>query len=184
MVAVTRTVRVSGAGLAGVLRLTWVRDDLAHVLQHAGTDEPTGTWIGQACPDHGLRLGSDVEPVTLRRLCERGEIADLVWEAPGEFVAEHGQIHSAAMLAYEAGGMRRADQHWRDLGTIWSGAWAANCAPLALMEEAGLSRFSPVKPQRWVVASFEHHCGPHGAPQPHVHNIVITAMTSRLSTPI
>jgi hypothetical protein len=27
------------------------------------------------------------------------------------------------------------------------------------------------------VASFEHHCGPHGLPAPHVHNIVITALT-------
>lgn len=178
-----RTVRVSGAGLTGVLRLTWVRDDLAHVLQHAGTDEPTGTWIGQACLDHGLTPGSDVDTATLRRLCERGEIADLVWEAPGEFVAEHEQVHSAAMLAYEAGDMARADQHWQDLGRIWSGAWAANCAALAFIEEAGLSRFSPGKPQRWVVASFEHHCGPHGAPQPHVHNVVAAALTNGPSQP-
>jgi hypothetical protein len=178
VVAVTRTVKVSGVGLTGVLRLTWVRDDLAHVLQHAGTDEPTGTWIGRACPDRGLTVGSDVDAVTLQRPCGRGEIADLLWEAPSEFVAEHEQVHSAAMLAYEMGEIERAERHWRNLGTIWSGAWTANCAALGFMEEAGLSRFSPVKPQRWVVASFEHHCGPHGAPQPHVHNIVITALTA------
>jgi hypothetical protein len=38
--------------------------------------------------------------------------------------------------------------------------------------------YSPVKPQRWVVASFEHHCGPHGLPHPHVHNIVVTGLTT------
>jgi len=32
-------------------------------------------------------------------------------------------------------------------------------------------------PQRWLVASFEHHCGPHGLPRPHIHNIVV-ALTS------
>ena len=28
----------------GVLRLTSVRDQLAHVLEHCDTDEPSGTW--------------------------------------------------------------------------------------------------------------------------------------------
>jgi len=27
-----------------------------------------------------------------------------------------------------------------------------------------LSRFPAVKPQRWLAASFEHHCGPHALP--------------------
>jgi hypothetical protein len=47
-------------------------------------------------------------------------------------------------------------------------AWAANLAALELMQVAGLTRFSPVKPQRWVVASFEHHCGQGGLLSPHV----------------
>jgi hypothetical protein len=34
-----------------------------------------------------------------------------------------------------------------------------------------------------VVASFEHHRGPHGLPHPHVHNIVITALTTGASVP-
>ena len=46
------------------------------------------------------------------------------------------------------------------------------------MQDAGLTRFSPDKPQRWVIASFEHHSGPHGVPHPHIHNIVITALTT------
>ena len=49
------------------------------------------------------------------------------------------------------------------------------------MQDAGLTRFSPVKPQRWVVASFEHHCGPHGLPSPHVHNIVFSDLTNQAS---
>jgi hypothetical protein len=43
------------------------------------------------------------------------------------------------------------------------------------MQGTGLTRFVPVKPQRWVVASFEHHTSPHGLPRPHVHNIVLTS---------
>ena len=43
--------------------------------------------------------------------------------------------------------------------------------------------FSPVKLQRWVVGSFEHHCGPHGLPEPHVHNIVLTDLTTGPSAP-
>jgi len=35
---------IPGAGPSGVLRMTWVRDQLAHVLEHCETDEPSGTW--------------------------------------------------------------------------------------------------------------------------------------------
>jgi hypothetical protein len=65
-----------------------------------------------------------------------------------------------------------------NLQAIWSRAWSANYAVLELMQGAGLTRFSPVKPQHWVVASFEHHTSPHGLPQPHVHNIVIGGLTT------
>jgi hypothetical protein len=47
------------------------------------------------------------------------------------------------------------------------------------MQASGLTRFSHVKPQRWVIASFEHHCGPHGVAHPHIHNIVVPALTAR-----
>lgn len=46
------------------------------------------------------------------------------------------------------------------------------------MQNAGLTRFSPEKPQRWVIASFEHHTGAHGVGHPHIHNVVITALTT------
>jgi hypothetical protein len=37
-------ISIDGAKLTGVLRLTWMSDQLAHVLEHSRTDEPTGTW--------------------------------------------------------------------------------------------------------------------------------------------
>src|SRR5258708_7861202 len=81
-VKTTITIGIRGAGLTGTLRLTWVRD-LAHVTEHAATDEPTGTWTGLACPDHGLPIGSNADMKVLRNLTIAGEIADLFWEAPG-----------------------------------------------------------------------------------------------------
>ena len=94
---------IDGAKLTGVLRLTWNADHLAHVLEHSQTDEPTGTWTGLACPDHGLAIGADVDNPTLQRLTAHGEIADLIWEAPADFTAEHGQLLLAAIQAYQAG---------------------------------------------------------------------------------
>jgi hypothetical protein len=177
-VRATTTIGNTGAGLTGTLRLTWVRDNLAHVIEHADADEPAGTWTGLACPRHGLPVGSDVDISVLRQMCARGEIADLIWEAPEDMAGEHNRRHQAAMQAYQAGDTVLADQEWRKVQDVWSRAWAANCAALELIQAAGISGFSPVKPQRWVTASFEHHCGPYGIQHPHVHNIVIVALTS------
>ena len=94
---------ITAPGLSGVLRMTWVHDDLAHVLEHADTDEPSGTWTGLACRDHDLPLGGDVDNATLRRLAADGKIADLVWEAPEDLAAEHSQAFQAAMQAYHTG---------------------------------------------------------------------------------
>jgi hypothetical protein len=119
-----------------------------------------------------------VDNATLRRLSAHGQIADLIWEPRGELVAEHGQLHQAAIQAAQDGKPKTAEQLWQQVQAIWSVAWSANYAALKFLQDAGLSRFSPVTPQRWVVASFEHHRGPHGLPHPHVHNIVITAQVS------
>ena len=78
-----------GADLGGVLRMTWVTDRLAHVLEHSQSDEPSGTWTGLACPDYGLEIGADVDNSALQRLA-RGDLADFTWEAPESFTAEHG----------------------------------------------------------------------------------------------
>jgi hypothetical protein len=169
---------ITAPGLSGVLRMTWVHDDLAHVLEHADIDEPSGTWTGLACRDYDLPLGGDVDNMTLRRLAADGKLADLVWEAPDDLAAGHGHAFHAAMQAYHAGHAELAEQHWQGLQTIWSRAWTANYAALELLQNAGITTFSPGKPQRWVIASFEHHCGSHGLQHPHVHNIVITRLTT------
>lgn len=160
--------------------MTWAHDDLAHVLEHAAVDEPSGTWTGLACRDHGLALGGDVDNVTLRRLAANSKIADLVCELPEELAAEHGHVFHVAVQAYQTGDSESAEQHWQQVQAIWSRAWAANYAALELLQESGITTFSPVKPQRWVIASFEHHCGPHGLRNPHVHNIVIAGLTARI----
>ncbi len=165
-----------GTELGGILRMTWVQDRLEHVLEHCETDEPSGTWTGRACPDHRLALGSDVNNATLARMCAQGEIADIIWEAPEDLTAEHRHAFEAAMVAYKAGNSKTAGLMWQELQTIWSRAWSANYAALQLLQDAGLARFAPVKPQRWVIASFEHHCSPHGLLHPHVHNIIITRL--------
>ncbi len=172
-------IAITGMGLTGVLRLTWVHDDLAHVLEHSQADETSGTWTGLACPGHGLALGADVDNATLRRLAAGSEIADLTWEAPDELTAEHAQVFQAAIRAHYGGDSERAGQLWENLRATWSQAWSANYAVLEFMQGAGLTQFSPAKPQHWVTASFEHHTSPHGLPRPHIHNIVITARTVR-----
>ena len=43
-VTVMTAFAITGMDLTGVLRMTWVHDNLAHVLDHSHTDEPSGTW--------------------------------------------------------------------------------------------------------------------------------------------
>ena len=172
-------IAISSMGLTGVLRLTWVHDNLAHVLEHCETDEPSGTWTGLAGPGYGLALGADVDNAMLREMAAGSELADLIWEAPDQFTADHAQAFRDAIRAHHAADPERADRLWKNLGAIWSQAWSANYAVLEFMQGTGLTRFSPVKPQHWVVASFEHHTSPHGFPRPHSHNIVITSLTTR-----
>jgi len=172
---------ITGMGLTGVLRLTWVQDNLAHVLDCSQADETSGTWTGLTCPGRGLALGTDVDNAVLQEMAAGSELADLIWEAPDEFTAEHAQAFRDAMRAHLAGDSERAGQLWENLRAIWSHAWSANYAVLKFMQGTGLTRFSTVKPQHWVIASFEHHTSPHGLPRPHVHNIVLTSSTTGAS---
>jgi hypothetical protein len=75
------SIGTQGPGLRGILRLTWVTDRLAYVLE-ADAGEGNGTWTGLARPDHGLQIGGDVDNATLLRLRGQAEIADLVWKHP------------------------------------------------------------------------------------------------------
>jgi hypothetical protein len=169
---------ITGMGLTGVLRITWLQDNLAHVLHHSQADETSGTWTGLACPGHGLAVGADVDNAVLREMAAASELADLVWDAPDDFTAEHTRVFHAAMRAHQGGDSGRARQLWEDLQAVWSQAWSANYAVLEFMQGTGLTRFVPVKPQHWVAASFEHHTSPHGLPRPHIHNIVLTGLTT------
>jgi hypothetical protein len=171
------TTCASGSPVNGILRLTWVTDSLAHVLEHAGTDEPTGTWTGDACPDHGLAIGADVDTSKVLELCAAGQIADLIWEPPDEIADQHSRAFAKAMEAHQARDLNLANQHWDKLTAIWSRAWTANCGALDLIQHTGIATFAPAKPQRWMIASFEHHCGPHGAISPHIHNVVPIRLT-------
>jgi hypothetical protein len=109
-----------------------------------------------ACSDHQLGLGGDVDNLTLRRLAVDSKIADLAWEAPEYLAAKHGYPFQAAMKAYNTEHSELAEQHWQELQAIWSRAWAANFATLKLLQNAGITTFSPVKAQSWVTASFEN----------------------------
>lgn len=172
------TISITGTGLTGVMRLTWVHDNLAHVLGHSQAGETSGTWTGLACPIHGLPIGADVDHATLRYLAGHSQIADLAWEAPADLTTEHAQTFQSAIQAHNIGEIERAEQLWKKLQAIWSQAWSANCAVLEFLQHTGLTQFSPVKPQQWVIASFEHHTSQHGLPHPHIHNIIIPALTT------
>jgi hypothetical protein len=137
---------ITGMGLTGVLRLTWVHDNLAHVQQHSQVDEPSGTWTGLACPGRGLPLGTDVDNAVLRDMAAGRELADLIWEAPDELAAGHAQAFNDAMHAHLAGEPERAGRLWENLQAIWSHAWSSNYAVLEFMQGTGLTRFAPVKP--------------------------------------
>jgi hypothetical protein len=129
---------ITGMGLTGVLRITWVCDNLAHVLDHSHTGETSGTWIGLACPGHGLALGADVDNSTLPHMAAGSEIADLIWEAPDQLVVEHGQLFQAATRAYHAADAERANEFWDKVRPVWSQAWSANYAVLEFMQGTGL----------------------------------------------
>jgi hypothetical protein len=152
--------------LGDTLRLTWVADHLAHVIEISEAGETSGTWTGQACPDHGLQIGSDVDNATLLRLSGQGELADLIWEVPEEFTAEHGNVGMAALQAHLSGRLAEGERLWVQIAALWSHAWSTNYRTLGLMQHAGLPRFSRARPQRWVVASFEHHTQPARLPAP------------------
>src|SRR3974377_2208500 len=113
-------IAISGMGLTGVLRLTWAHDKLAHVVEHSEVDEPSATWTGLAGPGYGLALGADVDNAMLREMAAGSELADLIWEAPDQFTADHAQVFRDAMHAHLAGDAERAGQLWENLRAVWS----------------------------------------------------------------
>ena len=104
---------IDGAKLAGVLRLTWMHRSTGPRPRpqpdrraHRHMDRP-------GLPDHGLTLGADVDTATLQRLTAHGDIADLIWEAPADLTAEHGQLLLAAIQAYQTGKRETGERLWQ-----------------------------------------------------------------------
>jgi hypothetical protein len=171
-------ISIDGMGLTGVLRLTWVQDELAHVLDHSRSDETSGTWTGLACPGHGLALGGDVDDAALRHLAAGSEIADLTWEAPSELAAEHAQVFQDAMRAHHAGESEHAGRLWEELQAIWSRGLVGELRGTRVYAGHGPEPVRAGQAPALVVASFEHHTSPHGLPRPHVHNIAVASLTT------
>src|ERR1044072_4883512 len=119
---------------------------------------------GTGWPAQITARGGAVDDAPLGRRAARSAIADLIWEPRPELAAEHGQLLQAAIQAAQDGNPDRGEQLRQQVQQVWSLAWSANYAALKSVQDAGLSRFSPARPQRWVAASFEHHRGPHGRP--------------------
>ena len=113
-----------------------------------------------------------------RRLAQ-GDLADLVWEAPDDFTAEHASSASPRSEPTKPVSSKKASDSGSKRRPCGPAPGQPTTRPSELLQAAGLTRFSPVKPQRWVIASFEHHCGPHGLPHPHIHNIVMTGLTTK-----
>jgi hypothetical protein len=58
-----------------------------------------------ACPGHGLALGADVDNAIVQRQTAQSDVADLIWEAPADLAAEHGQLLLAAIQAHQTGNL-------------------------------------------------------------------------------
>ena len=174
---------ITGMGVTGVVRMTWVQDDLAHVLEHCEADEPSGTWTGLACSGYGLALGGDADNAVLRRLADGSEIADLTWEAPDELAAEHAQVFQDAIARLqcrrirarrEALGGSRGRLVASLVGELRGTGVHAECGP-----EPVFARQAPAMDGRLLRA-------PHQPPRPrhpHVHNIVISGLTTGCNSP-
>ena len=172
-------IAITGMGLTGVLRLTWVHDNLAHVLDHSQHRRDLRyAWTGLACPGHGLALGADVDNATLRQLAAGARSRTSSGKPPTSSPPNTPRYSRPPCARITPATPERADRLWENLQAIWSQAWSANYAVLEFMQNTGLTRFAPVKPQHWVVASFEHHTSPHGLPRPHIHNIALPSLTT------
>jgi hypothetical protein len=146
--------------------------DVDHILEHAGVDEPSGTWTGGACARHGRPLGSDVDLADLGVMSRTGAgLTDVRWYVP-ESLANVYRMTFDGMMADAA---RQNHEHppdwWQHrIDVAWSYAWNANYTFLAEVVEA------PARGRGGdglLIASFEHNSSEHGAARPHVHNLMV-----------
>ena len=90
---------IPGAGPGGVLRMTWVQDRPARVLEHSDTDEPSGSWTGLACSDDGLTAGADVNTTTPASAAGLRPARRPGLGSPGGLAARHAQLFQATLRA-------------------------------------------------------------------------------------
>lgn len=148
--------------------------DLDHIAEHAGRDEPSGTWTGGDGERYGLPIGSDADLAQVRGL--RGPdrrtppLADFTWYAPEGLAVTYRLLVEGCL----EDGRREVHQgtleNWQhQIMAAWSHAWDANCKFVAGVIEA------PARDRGGaglIVASFEHNSSEHGLARPHVHNLV------------
>ena len=145
--------------------------DISHILQHASIDEPSGTWTGSACPQHGRPLGTDVDLADLGAMHRQSAgLADMTWY-PEPAAAD---TYLRLLRDWAADGARQPHLHPFDwwvgrVDVMWSYIWAANYRFITeIIEQPSESRGGA----GLLIASFEHNSSAHGRERPHIHNLV------------
>src|SRR5579875_3400111 len=102
---------------------------MSHILDHAGVDEPSGTWTGGACARHGRIPGSDVDLADLGEAHRRsGGLTDMTWYPEPEAAG----VYLRLIREWREDGSRQPHRHefgwWAgQVAAMWSFIWAANC---------------------------------------------------------
>jgi hypothetical protein len=154
----------------GTLQIN-TRADIRHILQHASVDEPSGTWTGGACQQHGRALGADVDLADLGEMHRQSAgLIDVTW-SPEPAAAD---TYLRLIREWHADGDRQPHQHPFDwwagrVETMWSYIWSANYRSITeIIERPARSRGAA----GFLIASFEHNSSAHGLEQPHIHNLM------------
>ena len=148
-----------------------VRADVPHILHHTGIDEPTGTWTGGGCPQHGRDVGTDASLYDLGEMHRQSAgLCDMTWfPEPAAAIAYQWLIRD-----WHADGGRQPHQHpfewWQErVKVAWSYIWAANYRYITeIIEQPARSKGGT----GLLIASFEHNSSDHGLEQPHIHNLM------------
>lgn len=157
-------------GWPGAIQVN-TRADVRHILQHVGVDEPSGTWTGGGCPQHGRSLGTDVDLADLGEMHRQSAgLSDMTW-LPESAAAD---TYLRLIREWHADGANQPHHHsfdwWAErVKTMWSYIWSANCRFITeIIEQPARSRGSA----GLLIASFEHNSSTHGLEQPHIHNLM------------
>ena len=143
--------------------MTSVQDQLTHILDYSDAGEPSGTWTGLACPNHGLPAGADVDAVPLRQL------PGLPTGRPdlGDTPQPRRPAVPTAIRAFDGGRAEAASGLTAGPHSVVSGMDGHPRRPGA-RPARGRDQVSWLEPQCWVMASSGRHFGPYGVRGPHV----------------